>query len=87
MIKIEYEILYKVPFKQGHFQSHVSGKPDIRTRICESEDALHRLNTSPHLYLYEVRKVWEISEDEYLNAKSQAKSKHEFLKKHCGYWN
>ena len=85
MIKIEYEILYKVPFKQGHFQSHVSGKPDIRTRICECEDALHRLNTSPHLYLYEVRKVWEISEDEYLNAKAQAKSKHDFLKKHCGY--
>ena len=65
MIKVEYEILYKVPFKPGHFQSHVSGRPDIRTRIVESEGALHRLNTSPHLYLYEVRKVWEVSDEEY----------------------
>jgi hypothetical protein len=84
MIKIEYEILYAVPFKQGHFRSHASGKPDIRTRICESERALHRLNTSSH-YHYEVRKVWEISDEEYEKAMSQAKSKHDFLKKHCGY--
>lgn len=86
MIKIEYEILYKVPFSDpAEFQTHVSGKPDIRTRICKSEGALHKLNTSPRLYQYDVRKVWEISEDEYLNAKAQAKSKHDFLKKHCGY--
>lgn len=86
MIKIEYEILYKVPFSNPvEFRSHVSGRPDIRTRICRSETALHKLNTSPNLYQYNVLKVWEISEDAYLNAKAQAKSKHEFLKRHCGY--
>ncbi|SVB51666.1 uncharacterized protein METZ01_LOCUS204520 [marine metagenome] len=85
MIKIEYEILYRVPFSNPvKFRSHVSGKPDIRTRICRSETALHGLNTSS-LYKYEVLKVWEISDEEYENAMSQAKSKHEFLKRHCGY--
>ena len=72
MIKVEYEILYKVPHRAKHlweqpphFQSHCSGRPDIRTRIVESEGALHRLNTSPHLYKYEVRKVREVSDKEY----------------------
>ena len=70
MIKVEYEILYKVPFESNtdyavRFQSHVSGKPDIRTDIVESEGELHRLNTSPHLYRYDVRKVWEVSAEAY----------------------
>ena len=86
MIKIEYEILYKEPYSNPvKFISHASGKPDIRTRIVESEGALHRSNTSPHLYQYEVRKVWEVSAEEFAKAMSQAKSKHDFLKKHCGY--
>ena len=80
MIKIEYEILYAVPFKQGHFRSHASGKPDIRTRICESEGALHRLNTSSH-YHYEVRKVWEISDEEYESYMRGVRSQYEAIKR------
>ena len=81
MIKIEYEILYKVPFKDGHFKSHVSGNPDIRTRIVESEGALHRLNTSPRLYLYEVRKVWEISDEEYEKYMNAQRSQHRAIER------
>ena len=80
MIKIEYEILYKVPFKTGEFQSHVSGTPDIRTRIVESEGALHKLNTS-RLYKYDVRKVWEISDEEYESYMRGVRSQHEAIER------
>ena len=81
MIKVEYEILYRVPFKKGHFRSHASGRPDIRTRIVESEGALHRSNTSPNLYLYEVRKVWEVSEEAYEKHLSGVRYQHEAIER------
>jgi hypothetical protein len=82
MIKIEYEILYKVPFSDPvEFQSHVSGRPDIRTRICKSEGALHKLNTSPHLYQYDVLKVWEISDEEYEHYMEGQRYQYEAIKR------
>ena len=70
MIKVEYEVLYKRPPESNtdyreRFATHCSGTPDIRTTIVESEGALHKLNTSPHLYRYDVRKVWEVSAEAY----------------------
>ena len=86
MIKVEYEILYKVPFSSNtdyaeKFQSHVSGTPDIRTRIVESEGALHRLNTSPRLYQYDVRKVWEVSDEAYESYMSGVRSQHRAIER------
>ena len=82
MIKIEYEILYKVPFSDPvEFQSHVSGRPDIRDRIVESEGALHKLNTSPRLYQYDVRKVWEISDEEYESYMVGVRSQYRAIKR------
>jgi hypothetical protein len=82
MIKIEYEILYKVPFSDPvEFRSHVSGRPDIRTRICKSEGALHKLNTSPHLYQYDVLKVWEISDEEYESYMRGVRSQHRAIER------
>ena len=82
MIKIEYEILYKVPFSDPvEFQSHVSGRPDIRDRIVESEGALHKLNTSPHLYQYDVRKVWEVSDEAYESYMSGVRSQHRAIER------
>jgi hypothetical protein len=80
MIKVEYEILYRTPSRRGEFQSHVSGRPDIRTRIVESEDALHRLNTS-RLYKYDVRKVWEVSDEEYESYMRGVRSQHRAIER------
>jgi len=85
MIKIEYEVLYKVPFSSNtdyaeKFQSHISGTPDIRTRIVESEGALHKLNTS-RLYKYDVRKVWEISDEEYEKYMDAQRSQHRAIER------
>ena len=82
MIKIEYEVLYKIPFSDPvEFQSHVSGRPDIRDRIVESEGALHKLNTSPRLYQYDVRKVWEISDEEYEKYMDAQRSQHRAIER------
>ena len=82
MIKIEYEILYKVPFSDPvRFESHCSGRPDIRDRIVESEGALHKLNTSTHLYQYDVRKVWEISDEEYEKYMDAQRSQHRAIER------
>lgn len=86
MIKVEYEVLYKVPFSSNtdyaeKFQSHVSGTPDIRTRIVESEGALHKLNTSPHLYQYDVRKVWEVSDEAYAKHMSGVRYQYEAIQR------
>ena len=81
MIKIEYEILYKVPFSNPvRFETHASGKPDIRTRICESESAMHKLHTCSH-YQYDVRKVWEISDEEYESYMRGVRSQHEAIER------
>ena len=82
MIKVEYEVLYKKPFSDPvQFVSHSSGRPDIRDRIVESEGALHKLNTSPRLYQYEVRKVWEISDEEYESYMRGVRSQHEAIER------
>ena len=81
MIKIEYEILYRVPFSDPvEFQSHVSGNPDIRTRICESEGALHKMNTCSH-YQYDVRKVWEVSDEDYEKYMDAQRSQHRAIER------
>ena len=81
MIKIEYEILYRVPFSDPvEFQSHVSGNPDIRTRICESESALHKMNNCSH-YQYDVRKVWEVSDEDYEKYMDAQRSQYRAIKR------
>ena len=82
MIKVEYEILYKVPFSDPvRFESHCSGRPDIRDRIVESEGALHKLNTSPHLYKYDVLKVWEVSDEAYEKYMDAQRSQHRAIER------
>ena len=65
-VQVTYEILYKVPFSDPpRYESHCSGRPDIRTTTQQSIEDFHKHHRDSALYHHPIREVKEISQEEY----------------------